>query len=66
MDKKATLDTIARFQKAIESRGINISKLILYGSYARGDFQEGAAVDVHGLIPGVFNGRFGFGSFRGR
>lgn len=40
MDKAAALDTIARFRKAIESKGINVSKLILYGSYARGDFRE--------------------------
>ena len=32
MDKAAALDTIARFRQAIESRGINISKLILYGN----------------------------------
>ena len=46
MDKAAALETIARFQKAIESRGINISKLILYGSYARGDFREGSDIDL--------------------
>jgi len=45
MDKAAALDTIARFQKAIESRGININKLILYGSYARGDYREGSDID---------------------
>jgi len=46
MDKAAALDTIARFRKAIESRGINISKLILYGSYARGDYREGSDIDL--------------------
>jgi len=46
MDKAAALNTIARFRKAIESRGINISKLILYGSYARGDYREGSDIDL--------------------
>ena len=46
MDKAAALDTIALFRKAIESRDINISKLILYGSYARGDYREGSDIDL--------------------
>ena len=46
MDKAAALDTIARFRTAIESRGINISKLILYGSYASGDYREGSDIDL--------------------
>ena len=46
MDKTAALDAIMRFRKAIESRGINISKLILYGSYARGDYREGSDIDL--------------------
>jgi predicted nucleotidyltransferase len=46
MDKAAALDTIARFQKAIEARGISIHKLILYGSFARGDYHEGSDIDL--------------------
>jgi len=46
MDKAAALDAIMRFRKAIESRGIKISKLILYGSYARGDYREGSDIDL--------------------
>jgi uncharacterized protein len=46
MDKAAALDTVARFRRAIEFRGINISKLILYGSYARGDYPEGSDIDL--------------------
>jgi predicted nucleotidyltransferase len=46
MDKAAALDTIARFRKAIEARGINIDKLILYGSYPRGDYREGSHIDL--------------------
>lgn len=46
MDKKAVLDIIFRFRKAIEARGINVNKLILYGSYARGDYHEGSDIDL--------------------
>ncbi|HDQ03924.1 MAG TPA: nucleotidyltransferase domain-containing protein [Deltaproteobacteria bacterium] len=46
MDKAAALEAIARFQKAIEARGISIDKLVLYGSYARGDFREGSDIDL--------------------
>ena len=46
MDKAAALDIIARFRKAIEARGISVSKLILYGSYARGDYREGSDIDL--------------------
>ncbi|OGP68867.1 MAG: nucleotidyltransferase [Deltaproteobacteria bacterium RBG_16_44_11] len=46
MDKTAALDIIARFRKAIEARGINVNKLILYGSYARGDYHEGSDIDL--------------------
>lgn len=46
MDKAAALDTIARFQKAIEAKGIHVNKLILYGSYAHGDYREGSDIDL--------------------
>lgn len=34
MDKKAALTVIAKFQKALEAKGIIVNKLILYGSFA--------------------------------
>lgn len=46
MDKTAALNAIARFSKAIEAKGIRINKLILYGSYARGDYREGSDIDL--------------------
>lgn len=46
MDKKAALSAVARFKTALESRGIRISKLILYGSYAAGTFKEGSDIDI--------------------
>jgi len=46
MDKKSALDIVTRFRKAVESRGIAVNKLILYGSYARGDYREGSDIDL--------------------
>ena len=53
MDKTAALDAIARFSKAIEAKGIRINKLILYGSYARGDYREGSDIDLILISLGV-------------
>ncbi|MBI5885796.1 MAG: nucleotidyltransferase domain-containing protein [Deltaproteobacteria bacterium] len=46
MDKKAALSAIISFKAALESKGIRISKLILYGSYAAGTFKEGSDIDL--------------------
>ena len=46
MDKRAVLEIISRFQKALEKKGIKIKKLILFGSYASGQSREGSDIDV--------------------
>ncbi len=56
MDKNAALEVISRFQKAVESKGIKIAKLILFGSYATGTYREGSAIDVV-VISEDFNGK---------
>jgi len=46
MDKRTVLEIISRFRKAIESQGIRIDKLILFGSYASGRAIEGSDIDI--------------------
>jgi predicted nucleotidyltransferase len=46
MDKKAVLEIISQFKKALESKGIKIDKLILFGSYASGKYREGSDIDL--------------------
>ncbi len=46
MDKKAVLEIISAFRKALESRGIRAEKLILFGSYATGQYREDSDIDV--------------------
>lgn len=46
MDKKAALEALSRFRKAVEARSIRIDKLILFGSYTTGTNKEGSDIDV--------------------
>jgi predicted nucleotidyltransferase len=46
MDKKSVLDIIARLQARIENKGIRISMLVLFGSFARGNFTESSDIDI--------------------
>ncbi len=46
MDKSAVLEIISRFRKAIEARNIKVTRLILFGSYATGEFREGSDIDL--------------------
>lgn len=46
MDKKAVLKTIAAFRKSLESRGIRVERLILYGSWSRNQQVEGSDIDL--------------------
>jgi len=46
MDKKSALDSLHRFRLALESKGIQIHMLILYGSCAQGKAREGSDIDV--------------------
>jgi len=39
MDKRTALDVISRFREVLEAKGIKISRLILFGSYAAGTYR---------------------------
>lgn len=46
MDKDAALEVIAKFKESLESKGVKIEKLILFGSYAEGTNREGSDIDL--------------------
>ena len=56
MDKGEVLEVIERFRKALASLGVQVSVLVLYGSYARGNWREDSDIDVVVVSPD-FEGR---------
>jgi predicted nucleotidyltransferase len=46
VDKRAVLEIISNFRKALESEGIKTDKLILFGSYAAGRHKEDSDIDI--------------------
>ncbi len=46
MDKRDVLNIISRFKKELESLGVRVEKVILYGSFARGDYREDSDIDL--------------------
>ncbi|MCK4626222.1 MAG: nucleotidyltransferase domain-containing protein [Phycisphaerae bacterium] len=46
MDKNAVLEIIARFQHALLARGVEPQKIVLFGSYATGNYREGSDIDL--------------------
>ncbi len=46
MDKKAVIDTVAEFRKSIERKGVKISRIVLFGSYATGANRRGSDIDL--------------------
>lgn len=46
MDKRTALKVISRFRESLESKGIRVAKLILFGSYATGTNREGSDIDI--------------------
>lgn len=46
MDKKTVLAIISDFRKILESKGIRIQKIILFGSFASGDFHKDSDIDI--------------------
>jgi len=56
MDKISALNSLHNFRLALESKGIRIHKLILFGSYAQGKAAEGSDIDVL-VISDDFSGK---------
>ena len=46
IDKSSALIAVTRFRGSLERRGVRVSKLILFGSFARGDSRDGSDVDL--------------------
>ena len=56
MDKDAVLNILSRFRQSLETRGVRVDRLVLYGSYANGNWREGSDIDVV-VISEDFRGR---------
>jgi predicted nucleotidyltransferase len=46
VDKNSILGIISCFRKALESRGVKIDRIILYGSWAKGTQREDSDIDL--------------------
>ena len=58
MVKREIAGIIRRFRKTLEVEGINVSKIILYGSYASGKFHKDSDIDVAIVSPDFGVDRF--------
>lgn len=46
MDKNTVLDIIVRFRNRLESKGIEVDRIILYGSWAKNTQSVGSDIDL--------------------
>ena len=46
MDKNDAVNIIHRYRLALEGLGVNVEKMILFGSYATGTYHEGSDIDL--------------------
>jgi len=51
MDKDAALASIKEFREALEALGVGVSRLILYGSYGKGNWREDSDIDLVVVSP---------------
>jgi len=46
MDKERVMKIINQFKESLKKHGINVSKIILFGSYAKDTWHEGSDIDL--------------------
>ena len=46
VDKNAAVDIVRQYGQAVERQGIHISRIVLYGSYAKGNWHDGSDIDI--------------------
>jgi len=46
MDKNTVLKVISKFRHSLETQGIRVDRMILFGSYAQGCQREGSDIDL--------------------
>ena len=46
MDREYAIEIIHRYRLALEELGVNVEKMILFGSYAAGTYHEGSDIDL--------------------
>lgn len=50
MDKEKAKELVKKYAKIVASN-MKVNKIILYGSYARGDYSENSDIDVAVVVP---------------
>jgi len=58
VDRREVEGIIKKFAKKLKINGVSIYKLILFGSYARGDYKEWSDIDVAVVSENFGNNRF--------
>jgi len=56
MGQDTVLDTVRQFKNALESSGVRVERMILYGSHANGTAREDSDIDVVVVSPS-FSGK---------
>lgn len=51
MDKAAVLEIIVRFEKILHAKRIEVERIVLFGSYAKGTAHEGSDIDLIVVSP---------------
>ena len=46
IDKNTVLNILSRFRLVLETQGLKVNRLVLFGSYADGTYKEGSDINV--------------------